>query len=157
MAALTKVTEILSAPSVCLKTTNETSVVTDEVATTSKASELLPGPSSSSTPYSTNIIEKPKTSRVNTKIKVYKKQIEDQEAKKSRLDKELAEALIWLNTEGSQLVTDFDDFEVEQVQSKRTETVSINTNTLITLPDQIGHVEISMRFNSNNMSIGIVH
>ena len=70
------------------------------------------------------------------------------------MDKELAEALIWLNTEGSQLVTDFDDFEVEQVQSKRTETVSINTNTLITLPDQIGHVEISMRFNSNNMSIG---
>ena len=83
-----------------------------------------------------------------------KEQIEDQEAKKSRLDKELAEALIWLNTEGSQLVTDFDDFKVEQVQSKRTETVSIDTNTLITLPDQIGHVEISMKFNSNNMSIG---
>ena len=145
MAALTKVSEILSAPSVCLKTTNETSVVTDEVATTSKASELLPGPSSSSTPYSTNITEKPKTSRVNTKIKVYKcvspkEQIKDQEAKKSRLDKELAEALIiWLNTEGSQLVTDlFDDFEVEQVQSKRTETVSIDTNTSITLPNQIG-------------------
>ena len=148
-----------SAPSVCLQTTNKTSVVTDVVATTSKASELLPGPSSSSTSYSTNIIETPKTSRVNIKRKVDKcvspkKQIEDQEAKKSRLDKELAEALIWLNTEGSQLGTDFDDFDDFEIQSKRTETVSIDTNTLITLPDQIGHVEISMRFNSNNMSIG---
>ena len=83
-----------------------------------------------------------------------KEQIEDQEAKKSRLDKELAEVLIWLNTEGSQLVTDFDDFKVEQVQSKRTETVSIDTNTLITLHNQIGHVDIGMRFSSNNMSIG---